>query len=76
MLKKRIIKDNFGKELRVNDKILVSLINPETNETINNYTGRLVWYKYGYCIETEVNDQKCMMPLAELENETIHKILD
>ena len=76
MLKKRILKDNLGKELKVGNKILVSLTNPETNETYNNYVGTLVWHKYAYCIEVTDGNQKSMIPLNQLENETLHKILD
>ena len=75
MLKKRILKDKVGKQLSVGDKILVSLTNPETGETFNNYIGTLVWYKYAYCIQVDDENGKRMIPLNEFENETLHKIL-
>ncbi len=76
MLKKRILKDKLGKQLSVGDKILVSLTNPETGETYNNYIGTLVWHKYAYCIKVDDENGKRMIPLNEFENETLHKVFD
>lgn len=67
----KLPKDSKGKTINIGDTVAVALTDTETNETFSTYRGKLVLHKYALCLRVRKNKQTYMIPLTELENETL-----
>jgi len=64
-------KDNKGIIINIGDTVAVALTDSETKKTFSTYKGILVIYKYSLCLRVKKDNKSYMIPLTQLENETL-----